>query len=572
MDLLTPFLQKALQNAAVGFCVHPLWPRTKRPLTAHGWRDATTDEKQIHDWWTKWPEANVGIACGPSNLCVLDIDHGIADADSFRIWREAVGLPETYTVRTGRRPEFGVQMYYSGAIADVSLWKLNGCEGQIKSLGGYVLAAGSLHPSGESYLVICDAPFADTPNVVRQLHAEKAASGKDAGPITANRNIELTSIAGKLRNAGLSREAMELALLQVNDDRCDPPLDDEEVRHIAASVARYDVPEPVPEVSLGGDALTPLDWRTHYHSFEDMQNAPPAAFLIEGFLQQDAITALAAPVAQRKSLIALNVAHALCTKQPLFDYFEVSKQPARVLYLCPEMGIRSFTERLRKIGLMNHVGKTLFCRTMSAEGTLALSELSAEELNGAVVIIDTAVRYLKGDENSSEHMRAFAEDVFRLMKDGAVSVLLLHHSAKGTKESAELSLENAMRGSGELGAFVASCWATRLQDPAEPYRSASYLKNVKQRDFESKPFEVTSGPDCRLHIVDKPGDHVTLSGRSISDRDGNEAEAVQIISDNPNLSLSKLVAKMAEHGIKRSKSWVGNKRADLLHVGVKTSA
>jgi AAA domain-containing protein/primase-like protein len=402
----------------------------------------------------------------------------------------------------------------------------------------------------------------------------KGQQGKEAAPVEGNRNNYLTSVAGKLRNAGLSRESLELALLQHNDEVCQPPLEDEEVKHIAASVARYDVPEPPPELSLGGKALMsePADWRTHYHTFEEMQNAPPAAFLIEGFLQQDAITALAAPVAQRKSLIALNVAHALCTKEPLFDYFEVSKQPARVLYLCPEMGIRSFTERLRKIGLLNHVGETLFCRTMSADGTLALSELSAEELNGAVVIIDTAVRYLKGDENSSEHMRAFAEDIFRLMKDGAVSVLLLHHSAKGTKESAELSLENAMRGSGELGAFVASCWATRLQDPAEPYRSASYLKNVKQRDFESKPFEVTSGSDCRLHIVDKPGDHVTLNGKIISDRDGHEAEAMQIILDNPDLSLSKLVAIMAERGIKRSKSWVGNKRADVLHVGVKSSA
>jgi len=169
-------------------------------------------------------------------------------------------------------------------------------------------------------------------------------------------------------------------------------------------------------------------------------------------------------------------------------------------------------------------------------------------------------------------MRGVAADIFRLMRDGAISVLLLHHSAKGTKESLELTLENAMRGSGELGAFISSCWATRLQDPSSPYQSASYLANVKQRDFESKPFEVTSGPDCRLHIVDKPSDNVTLNAKSISDRDGKEPEALQIIKDNPKLSLGKLVAKMAEHDIKRSKSWVGNKRADLLHVGVKTSA
>jgi hypothetical protein len=38
------------------------------------------------------------------------------------------------------------------------------------------------------------------------------------------------------------------------------------------------------------------------------------------------------------------------------------------------------------------------------------------------------------------------------------------------------------------------------------------------------------------------------------------------------MSLSKIVAKLREMNIKRSKSWVGNKRCDLLGMGAKTSA
>ena len=68
------------------------------------------------------------------------------------------------------------------------------------------------------------------------------------------------------------------------------------------------------------------------------------------------------------------------------------------------MGIQSFSERLKRIGLMSYVGKTLFCRTMSS-GVLDLEELTAEQLSGAVVILDTAIRFLKGDENKSEDMR-----------------------------------------------------------------------------------------------------------------------------------------------------------------------
>src|ERR1017187_2309276 len=312
-----------------------------------------------------------------------------------------------------------------------------------------------------------------------------------------------------------------------------------------------------PSASIVFTSAEPVNWRTHYHTFDEMESAPPATFLIEGWLPDDSITGLAAPVSQRKSLIALNVAHALCTGEPLFDYFKVTKCSARVLYLCPEMGIRSFTDRLRKIGLLPYVGKTLFCRTMSMGKTLELDALQTEELSGAVVIIDTAVRYLKGDENSRSEERVFAESIFRL-KDCAAAVLLLHHSAKGTKESAELSLENAMRGSGELGAFLTSCWATRLQNPAEPYQSASYINNVKQRDFESKPFEVTStgaDGDCRLHIVAPPGEAVLMSKNS-ANKDGKAEAAEALIRDHLELSVRKLEELLKAAGLKRGRDWV----------------
>ena len=68
-------------------------------------------------------------------------------------------------------------------------------------------------------------------------------------PITENRNIRPTSIAGKLRNAGLSAAALETALLQVNADRCVPPLDDEEVQRIAGNAAKWEMPDADPDVA-----------------------------------------------------------------------------------------------------------------------------------------------------------------------------------------------------------------------------------------------------------------------------------------------------------------------------------
>jgi hypothetical protein len=224
---------------------------------------------------------------------------------------------------------------------------------------------------------------------------------------------------------------------------------------------------------------------------------------------------------------------------------------------------------------MQFVGKTLFCRTMNSEGKLLLSELMPEELAGSLVVVDTAVRLIEGDENSSEDMKAFAEDCFKLMKNGAASVLVLFHSPKGTKEASELTLENAMRGSGDLGAFVSSCWATRLQEPDAPWESASYLKNGKQRDFESDPFEVKSDKLGRLHIVAAPGANVVLVGKKkgpVGNADGREDEALEVIRDNPKLSHQKIALKLREMGIERSPSWVGLKRPEVLGTGVKISA
>jgi hypothetical protein len=312
------------------------------------------------------------------------------------------------------------------------------------------------------------------------------------------------------------------------------------------------------------------DWREHYHTLDEIKNAPPVNFLIEGFLETDGVTAIAAPVCQRKSLIAMNIARALLTGEKLFDYFAVTRKPERVIYLCPEMGIQSFAERVKDFGMLEYTGKTFFCRTMSAQGEFTLDLLTPEQLKGSVVILDTAIRFLKGDEDKSEDMRVFAAEIFRLIRDGALSVVMLHHSRKGTSKDNELTLENTMRGSGELGAFLASCWATRLQDPTEPYDSASYLVNVKQRDFKSKPFEASADDKGIMRIVGEPG-NATLRVNNVgapADADGRQAEALEFIKNNITLSNAKTSKALAELGITRSAAWVGLRKAEIKGTGV----
>lgn len=315
-----------------------------------------------------------------------------------------------------------------------------------------------------------------------------------------------------------------------------------------------------------------IAWEAHFHTKDEALNAPPITFLIDGFLQCEGVTAIAAPVRERKSIIALNLALSLITGEKLFGHFDVVKKPSRVLYLCPEVSLGPFTDRVRKIGLLDYVGETFFYRTMSATGHLKLDDPAFQNaLPGSVVILDTAIRFLEGDENSSTAVRVFADGIFALLRGGAEAVVLLHHSPKGVGD--QMTLENAMRGSGDMGAFLSACWGTRLQDPDHPYESTSFLSNLKQRDFESKDFEVTCGPDCKLHMVS--GLKVpTLTARKgfKGNKDGLDPKALAVLQANPTLSVRDTVEALKAAGIKRGKTWVTDRRYELMQVSAQVSA
>jgi hypothetical protein len=543
-------------------------------MTRHGWHDATLDETAVRLWWEKTPTANVAIACGPSNLAVLDVDHGIATAEDAEHFLAALGIPETYMVRTGRRPEYGLQVYFEGAIPDVGLWKAAGGEGQIKSAGGYVMAAGSIHPDSKlAYEVADSAALAGTPAVVREMKPERAPSAADDGaPITSNRNVALTSMAGKLRNAGLSAAALEAALAQVNTDRCVPPLGDDEVSRIAANASKWELPQDGPEVLIGkpesNEPVLPVDWRSRYHSPEDLLYVEPGRFMVEGILYEGSIVGLAGYAGDRKSIVSLNLAASCVTGEPFMGHFKVANRPKRVLYLCPEMGLREVAERAHGLGMMPLVGKDIFFRTLDKAGKMRLPELTPEELDGALVVLDTAIRFLEGSENDPQDMARFADELFRLRSDGA-TVWVLFHSSKASVGQ-DLTLQNAVRGSGELAAMLSACWATRLTDPADRFGSPSRMYPMKVREFEALPFEFgVDRATAACSIIGAPATEAML--RSRKDDAARDALA-RILAAEPDLGINKIRERLKAAGYGKGQQWVTRTKTQINGSGVTVEA
>ena len=66
-------LRQALAYAERGWPVFPCQANRKTPATTHGYQDATTDERQITDWFTRRPGCNLAIATGTPGPDVLDI-------------------------------------------------------------------------------------------------------------------------------------------------------------------------------------------------------------------------------------------------------------------------------------------------------------------------------------------------------------------------------------------------------------------------------------------------------------------------------------------------------------------
>lgn len=315
------------------------------------------------------------------------------------------------------------------------------------------------------------------------------------------------------------------------------------------------------------------DWKARFHSADETKNCPPPSFLIDGFLCDEDILAIAAPVAQRKTLISLNVVRSLITGAPLFGHFEVNEKPSRVLYLCPEMGLQSFAGRIKPLGLLPYVGSSFFFSTMKTDPQFEHTELPDAALDGAVVFLDTAIRFYRGNENDSEKMNAFGQTMFALTRRGARAVVLLHHSRKGTSDDSRMTLENSMRGSGDFGAFVTSCWATRLDEPEKTFDSLSRVEHVKQRDFQGKPFLLRSDRETGL-LTYAGGVVIGANGKEKTGRKKlpDDDAATAFIGANLKMTGQQLADALAEHGIKRKKTWCNDRKAEILGTGVTLTA
>lgn len=467
--------------------------------------NATTDSGQIEQWWTERPLANIGIATGKgSNLLLLDAD-GPAGRESLA----ERAVPLTPQVTSGRVD--GGTHYYFQCPND---FDARNFAGEVPGLdaranGGYIVAPGSLHASGDRYEWVEgteNLPLAEPPTwftkILRDRESRKtsddapALRGWDkavelaAGVEDGSRDDAAVSLAGTLHSLRVSKPAayMWLDVFVKNTARKytgDKPFTiqngRDKVDYVWASytstVSDDNLRQPIAIKSLA-DVLT----------------QPPQQFVIQDWLVEKSTAVLFGESSSYKTFNALDMAFCVAAGR---DWHDNEVAQGRVLYVAAE-GTYGLRKRAR--GLLQHrqLGDRIPIDVIDRPVSLYEPESMLELLSAiegekyALIVIDTLSKNSVGaEENSNSDMTKVANHAQVLAERTGACVLMIHHVTKGN---------GGMRG--------ASSILNSVDTAIKAVRDANgcvQLSFDKQKDFSA---EVTV--ELKYQVVNVGNEETTL--------------------------------------------------------------
>ena len=214
-------------------------PTEKAPLIPwEKYQHITPELEDVQRWDQELKPSLWGIVTGEIS-CAVVVD---VDKPELRAMFDELGLsPHIETPRGGfhywfRYPEHPVKTV-AGLLPCID----------IRGDGGFVNVIGKRR-DGEYKVLIPPSPDAIyswdklPQRIAAALNGSKPRPTEERAIIEGERNAKLTSIAGGMRRQGLTQNAIERALIVINQTQCNPPLEEHEVIEIARSIARYPTP------------------------------------------------------------------------------------------------------------------------------------------------------------------------------------------------------------------------------------------------------------------------------------------------------------------------------------------
>jgi len=290
-------LTAAIQYAEMGYPVFPCIAGSKKPLTKHGFKDATTNIEVIESFWRKNPKANIGI---PTNgLLVVDID------GEKNPWPKEIEQSEDLACAPLALTAGGGRHYIFKQPAGKN-WK--NTTGKLapkvdtRANGGYIIAPPSV-VDGNSYRWAEGMDLNVTPDQLPEppdwlvVLLDNLAIGANTGAQGANngnsgnmipsgqRNSALAALAGNMRRVGMSQSEIYAAIERVNADRCSPPVKSNEVERIVTSICRYE-PDQVSVAVAENHWAQDQDAAAPKIGIEDPGQMPDELLRVPGFISE----------------------------------------------------------------------------------------------------------------------------------------------------------------------------------------------------------------------------------------------------------------------------------------------
>jgi hypothetical protein len=574
-------ISDALYYAKNGFLVFPLHTAkdgrctcgevdcrspAKHPRTLHGLKQASKDLSFVKNLFSSfnYQSANIGICAGKeSNLVVVDVDCAkggrIEELYSF-VSKEI--LEKTLWSKTGG----GYHLYFrypQNAEIRNSTSKL-GNKIDIRGEGGYIVAPPSLHISGKRYEFLNNNSVKPFPQELIEKLNKTETQTENNFPngnglqtdlyLDGNRNNSLTSVAGKLRRAGLTESEIEPALLKINLERCKPPLTEKEVLQIVRSISRYDI-QPQPQ--------TKFDLETNTEDFPSlftiqaaniwMENSklrPVPKMLFGEFWFEGELCILFADTGKGKSILAVQIADSI-SKGLNIRNFRLEAKRQKVLYFDFELSDKQFEARYSiKQGdyFTNHyafdanfkrgeINQNSFMpdRFKDFQDYLNFSlEYEIVQTEAKVLIVDN-ITYLKNATETAKDALPLMKELIRLKKKYDLSILALAHTPK--RDLTRPITVNDLQGSKMLSNFSDSIFA--IGESAKD-KQLRYLKQIKARNTE----EIYHAENVIVCQVTKPDNFLMFDFLNF----GNEREHLKALSENDKSDLIQKVKDLSGQG------------------------
>jgi hypothetical protein len=475
-----PRLDAALDLARHGFRVFPLQPNSKVPSRDNWQKRATTDKATIINWFSG-DGAKQNIAVTTDGLCVPDIDPRNGGDTTWDAIQMVEDIPTTACSVT---QSGGFHLIYKappGITVRNSKSKL-GRGIDIKGNGGYIVAPGSMI-DGRPYRwapggAPDDRPIAEAPDWLiaaasaplrRSAAAGQRVVDEDDTAITqaeayvrerapaaeqGERDNTAFKVAAKLFDYGVSEPTAFELLQWWNDNKCQPPLDEQaDLERIVDSAQRNrsraigsahpDAPGfeavEIAERYTGDKLQVGRFYAVRADEGAEQARKDKDRPLIKGMLSRGGLSVMVGAPKSGKTFFALHWAYHVAAAK---DWAGRRVHGGAVVYLAAEAG-RMVMRRL--LALEQQYGPLtalpLFIIPCGADlvhgpdDTTALIKL-VRDVEGRskqkveLIVIDTLARAMSGgDENSSQDVGALIASADRLRETGA-HVMLVHHFGK----------------------------------------------------------------------------------------------------------------------------------------------